>query len=177
MAGNDFGRYWDPLVMQQELSPEEKKLRDNFVTEYLKDRNPYLAAIRVGYLQGVALKYAESLMAEPYVQKEISRRQRDVTAATTKEQLALERHIVKQQLFHEAFSAPLATARVSALSKLCNILDMDGTQKIKSEVTHKGGVMLVPGISKVDEWEKQAAEQQDKLIAQSAEDRTAKPLH
>jgi hypothetical protein len=179
MAG-DTGQYWDPLVMQQELSPVEKQLRDRFVTEYLTDHNAYLAAIRVGYIKSVASDYASFLMSDPYVQREISRRTTDTSKANSKEQLTQDRHTVKQWLIQEARFHGIGSshsARVQALAKLCNILDMDGTTKIKSEVTHKGGVMLVPGIAKLDEWEKQAATQQDKLIADSAEDRAGKPVH
>ncbi len=179
MAGHDSGRYWDPLVMQQELSPDEKKLRDNFVTEYLKDYNSWAAAVRVGYVRTVAQDYASLLMQEPYVQREISRRQAEIPS-NTKDIEKGERHMVKQWLIEEArFKGEGAShsARVAALTRLCNILEMEGTIKTKSEVTHKGGVMMVPAIANVADWEKAAGAHQDALIASSAEDRVPKVLN
>lgn len=180
MAGQyDSARYWDPLVMQQGLSPEEKQLRDNFVTEYLKDYDAWAAAVRVGYLHNVAHEYASYLMQEPYVQREIQRKQAEIVG-NTKEVEKHERHMVKQWLVEQArYKGPGSShsARVQALSKLCNILDMDGTAKVKSEITHKGGVMLVPAIASVEDWEKAATASQDKLIAGSTEDREAKKLN
>lgn len=179
MAGQDSGRYWDPLVMQQELSPDEKKLRDNFVTEYLKDYDAWAAATRVGYLRTVAYDYASLLMQEPYVQREIERR-RSALPDSPKEATAQNKHKVEHLLWELAYyKGPGAShsARVAATAKLCNIYDMDGTTKIKSEVTHKGGVMMVPAIASVDAWEKQAAQSQDALIASSAEDRAIKVLN
>jgi hypothetical protein len=179
MAGNDSGRYWDPLVMQQELTPVEKQLRDNFVTEYLKDYDAWKAAVRIGYLRTVAHEYASFLMQEPYVQREIARRQAE-HAPNQKENEKHERHMVKQWLIEQArYQGPGSShsARVSALAKLCNILDMDGTTKVKADVMHKGGVMMVPAIASLEDWEKQAAKSQDELIASSSEDRSAKPVH
>jgi len=165
--------------MQQEMPASEKTLRDNFVTEYLKDHDAWAAAVRVGYLHNVAHEYASFLMQEPYVQREIYRRQAEL-ASNPKESEKHERHMIKQWLIEQArYKGPGSShsARVSALAKLCNILDMDGTAKVKSEVTHKGGVMLVPAIASVDEWEKQATVAQDALIASSLEDREAKKLN
>lgn len=179
MAGNDSGRYWDPLVMQQELSEDEKRTRDNFVTEYLKDRDAWKAAVRVGYLRTVAHEYASFLMQEPYVQREIERRASEIP--TDPKGLRRQRvHNVETLLWELAhYNGPGAShsARVSAAAKLCNIYDMDGTTKVKADVTHKGGVMMVPAIASLEDWEKQAAKSQDELIASSSEDRTAKPVH
>lgn len=178
MAG--YGsQYWDPLVMQQELTPAEKQLRDAFVTEYLKDLDSWAAAVRVGYLRAVAHDYASLLMQEPYVQREIERRRAEIPA-NPKEDDKTERHRVRQWLVEEArYKGPGSShsARVSALTKLCNVLDMDGATKSKVEVTHKGGVMLVPAIASLEDWEKQAAKAQDALIASSSEDRINKPVH
>src|SRR5688572_21856105 len=75
MAGNDnTGRLWDPLAMQHALSVQEKQIRDNFVTEYLKDYDPFAATVRVGYVREVAPQYASQFMGDVYVQREISRR-------------------------------------------------------------------------------------------------------
>jgi hypothetical protein len=179
MAGQDSGRYWDPLLMQQELSPQEKQLRDNFVTEYLKDYNSWAAAVRVGYLRTVAHDYASLLMQEPYVQREIERRRttapEDPKATRKTKETRLENLLWELALLQ----GPDAShgARVQAARALQNMYEMEGATKIKSEITHKGGVMMVPAIASIDEWEKQAAKSQDTLIASSAEDRVQKTLN
>lgn len=166
MAENDSGRYWDPLVMQQELSPVEKQLRDTFVTEYLKDYNAWAAAVRTGYLNTVAVDMARFLMSDPYVQKEITRRQSAIPE-NPREVEKKQRQLVKEWLIEEArYKGPDSThgGRVSALKTLCNILEMEGATKIKSEVTHRGGIMVVPGVASVSDWEKAAQASQDKLV-------------
>ncbi len=65
----DSARFWDPLVMQSPLSPEEKVLRERFVDEYLRDHDPFAATVRVGYLSSVAADYARLLLMDHYVQK------------------------------------------------------------------------------------------------------------
>jgi hypothetical protein len=179
MAENDSGRYWDPLVMQQAMSPQEKALRDKFVTEYLVDYDAWAACIRVGFLKTVAIEYAQHFMQEPYVQQEIARKQQ-AEAGDPKTQEAVERRLVKQWLIQEArYKGPGAShaARVAALGQLKNLLEMDGTKKSKKEITHRGGVMMVPAISNIDEWEKAAAAEQDKLIESSREDRETRTIN
>jgi hypothetical protein len=179
MAGQDSGRYWDPLVMQQELSPDEKKLRDNFVTEYLKDYDAWAAAVRVGYLRTVASDYAALLMQEPYVQREIDRR-RVAPSEDPKATRKIKENRLESLLWELALlKGPDAShgARVQAARALQNMYEMEGATKIKSEVTHKGGVMMVPAIANVDEWEKLATASQDTLIQSSAEDRAVKTLN
>jgi len=179
MGGEDSGRYWDPLLMQQTLSPHEKELRDTFVKEYLKDYNVYDAAIRVGYIKEIAAQYGAQLIQDTYVQREIARLQ-VIRPTNQKEQDLIDIHMVRQRLWMEGCRTGPGTshaARVMALSQLKNLLGADGTKKVQKTVTHRGGVMMVPAIANVDEWEKAASKSQDKLIASSTEDRQAKPVH
>lgn len=180
MAGeNQFGQYWNPLLMEPALSPQEKQLRDRFVTEYLLDYDAWAACVRVGFLKSVAGQYANDFMQEPYVRREITRRQlaedADPKAALKNKKRAVEMALLREA--HNMGPDSSHSARVSALSKLCNIYDMDGATKVKATVTHKGGVMTVPAIANVDEWEKQASQHQDKLIEASQEDRQNRPVH
>jgi hypothetical protein len=179
MADNQTGRYWDPLLMEPALSAQEKALRDRFVTEYLIDYDAWAACVRVGFLKSVAGAYAADFMQEPYVQREILRRQlqedADPKGALKNKKKWVEMNLLQAAQFKGEGSSH--SARVSALSKLCNIYDMDGATKIKANVTHKGGVMMVPAIANVDEWEAHASKHQDKLIEDSHEDRVVRPVH
>jgi len=159
--------YWDPSVMGPALTPAEKALRENFVNEYLLDYDPVAACIRIGLMQRVALSYSFTLMNEPFVLNLIKERQ--ATIPEKKNEKSEEQRL--QSLLWELayYKGPGAShgARVAAASKLCNIKGMDGATKIKSEVTHRGGVMVVPGIASVEDWETEAATSQGKLISEA----------
>lgn len=179
MAENESGRYWDPLVMQSELSPQEKILRDRYVSEYLLDFDAWAAAVRTGFLRSVAAEYAALFMQEPYVQQQIAARLH-AEEADPKTALKRKRKQTEVDLIREAhYRGPGSShsARVQALAKLCNLYDMESATKIKKEVTHKGGVMRVPAIANIDQWEKEAMDAQQKLIESSSEDRQAKQFH
>lgn len=167
MADNtNEGSLFDALVMQSALSPVEKDLRDKFVTQYLVDYDAWAATIRCGFLRSVAVEYAGQLMQDPYVQRELARKQLE-ESADPKATAKLKKRQTEAALLREAHYKGVGSshaARVSALAKLCNIYDMDGATKITANVVHRGGVMLVPAIASVDEWEKAAASSQDKLI-------------
>lgn len=167
MAGNESASLWDLLVMQPEMSPQEKMLRDKFVDEYLKDFDAWASAIRLGFLKSVAPQYAQMLLEEPYVRREITRRQLE-RKELPKEAEEEDRRITRAALMKEAhYHGPGSThsARVQALAKLCTILDMDAAVKVKSEVLHRGGVMMIPAIANLDEWERAASASQDALVA------------
>lgn len=170
---NNETRYWDPLVMQQELSPAERVLRDRFVEQYLIDYDAWAAAVRCGFLRSVAMEYAQHFMTEPYVRQQIEARKH--AAPEDPRKLRTERQCKVEELLWELayYKGPGAShaARVSATTKLCNIYDMDGAAKLKAEVTHRGGVMMVPAIASIEAWEAEASKAQDELIAASQEDR------
>jgi len=169
MADEKPPSLWDALVMQQPLTADEKKLRDDFVTEYLKDRDGWAAAIRCGFLKELAVTYAQTLLGEPYIQQEIARRERQ---RTENPKLAdKEDHVsIRAALFREAYSrGPGSThmARVNALKALAQLTNMEPAKKVEKTVTHRGGVMLVPAMANLNEWEQAAAKSQDKLLEEA----------
>jgi hypothetical protein len=52
---------------------------------------------------------------------------------------------------------------VSAYGKLASILGMDAPIKQEIDVTHRGGVMIVPMMPTAEDWEKVAEEKQAQL--------------
>lgn len=161
----EIASFWEQGAMAQELSSREKELREKFVSEYLLDYDQTAAAIRIGFSASFAATYAENFMQEPYVRKRIAEMQ---TALTEDEKLEadLDRRRIRAGLMREAhYRGPGSShaARVAALGKLANIREMDAPVKIKSDVTHRGGVMMVPGIANFDEWEKAAQASQTDL--------------
>lgn len=162
-------QYWDPSVMQSELSPAEKELRNKFVDQYLIDMDPVAAAMRIGFMRRVAITYGNQFLDEPYVIQRITDRQRSA-AENPKEARKARQADIEAGLWREAhYRGPDSShsARVSALAKLCNINDMDGTTKVKADMTHRGGVMLVPAIASIEEWEKAATSSQERLISEA----------
>ncbi len=170
MAENGSG-YTDlaGLVMQPELSLAEKTLKNNFVTEYLIDFDAWAAAIRIGFLSSVAVQYAQQMMECPYVRREISRRQLEEPVDPRESAKETKKQIAASLLREAHYRGPGSShsARVAALGKLAQINDMDAPTKIVSDVTHRGGVMMVPAIASVEEWEKAAITSQEKLAQEA----------
>jgi len=161
----DIPSFWAEEAKAAELSAKEKELRDKFVDEYLLDFDQTAAAIRVGFSASFAQTYAEKFMSEPYVRQRIAALQ-TALAEDDKLEAELDRRRIRAALMREAhYRGPGSShaARVSALAKLASILDMDAPTKIKSDVTMRGGVMMVPAIASLEEWEKAAQASQGDL--------------
>lgn len=162
--------FWNVEGMETQLSDSEKALRDLFIKEYLLDFDPVAACLRVGFINSFASDYAKLFMAEPYVQRGIAKSQRE---AQCDDDLQLERdkQLTLSVLRQAAQNGPFSS-RVAAASKLAAILGMDAPQKSQQEILHRGGVMMVPTISNVDDWEREAQKSQFDLM-----DISTKSLH
>lgn len=112
----------DERLQSTTLSAREKKVRDDFVTEYLKDANPTKAAIRIGYGASFAHEMAVRFLQEPYTLQQISLREVQ-TAGITEEQMKVE---VKARLYRvmKDDRVPYPSV-VAAASKLASLLGMD----------------------------------------------------
>lgn len=153
----------------EELSPREKALRDLFVEEYMECFDQVVAAQRCGFTLQFAVEYGTKFLAEPYVQKRIKMVKMGIqeSAPTEKELEEQNRKIIRTTLMEQAhYYGPGSShaARVSALKSLMVLYGME-VKKSEQTITHKGGVMAVPGIASLDDWEKQASESQDALAA------------
>lgn len=175
MAQQPENQFWDKGFLEIEPEPEgrEKALRDVFVREYVKDYNPVLAAIRCGFMRAFAEEYAVKFMAESYVIKrikavelgEIEDEPHPAAGPAQSRNRAVEIQLIREANYYGPGGS--AAARVAALGKLASIYGMDGnaSKKGKGGKAGRGGVMVVPGIADIDEWEKAASESQDKLVA------------
>ena len=156
---------WTSEAMAPELSMSEKRLRDQFVEQYMIDFNQRAAAIRIGFSASFAGEYAQRFMDEPYVRMAIANKQKAIAEDPKAESEETKRRI-RAALLHEAhYTGPGSShaARVSALAKLAAFYGMDAPIKTQNEHLHRGGVMCVPAIASVEEWEKAATESQEKL--------------
>jgi hypothetical protein len=152
---------------QEELTPREQALRDLFVSEYLVDYDPLLACIRVGFNRQYAEQYSKKFMEEPYVQRKLKELTYKVPEEEEDEE-SRDKRLVLTVLREAAQNGPFAS-RVAAASKLASILGLDKPSTNLLEVTHKGGVMQVPGVSDISDWEQAAMASQQQLIKEAQE--------
>lgn len=168
------GMFWNSGSSGEVISPlteDQKALRMRFVQEYLKDHDYYGAAIRIGFLPQFAQQYAKEFADDPFVRSRIDY---EMTRELTKEEQAEHERVMKRRvdallLKQAGYVGPGAShgARVSALSKLASIYGMDAPTKVEQTVQHRGGVMMVPGIASIEEWEAQAMASQAKLTSEA----------
>lgn len=161
--------FWADAAMAPQLSTAERELRLRFIDEYMFDRDAYHACIRIGVMQTMAIEYANKFIGEPFVQQEIARRDREMAADPKLEQEMTKRQVRAALLREAHYRGPGAShaARVGALIKLGAILGMDAPIKTQNEHLHRGGVMEVPPMANLDQWERDAMASQGKLVTDS----------
>lgn len=159
-------------AMQPELSDREKALRDLFVQEYLKDYDAFAACLRCGFMRSFAGEYAQRFMTEPYVRQQIEIYSYVKHEDPKQQEQVVEynRQRIMNGLFREAhYHGPGAShaARVAALTKLAILHEMVPEKKKAGDEgagSQRGGVMAVPGIASVDDWEQAAVTSQERLV-------------
>jgi hypothetical protein len=153
-------------AMMPEMSEREKALRDLFVREYLQDYNAYAACLRCGFMRSFAEDYAKKFMGEPYVRQQL--KVMEHVEGNEADQSQYNRRRIYNALMKEAhYNGPgsSASARVSALAKLAAIEGMDKPAKAEENtILHRGGVMRIPDIADVTEWEDVAVVSQAQLV-------------
>lgn len=161
--------FWTSEAMAPELSKSEKHLRDQFVAEYMQDFDQTAAAIRLGFGASFASAYATQFMEEPYVRKAIAERQKELAEDPKAEAEETKRRIRASLLREAHYRGPGSShaARVSALGQLKAVYGMDQPVKTINEHLHRGGVMQVPAIASIEDWEAAATESQEKLRVDS----------
>lgn len=161
----DTSQYSDTQRPPCTLNEHEKKTRDQFVQEYLKDFDPYRACIRIGYSNLFAGDFAKRFMEEPYTLKRIADVQGGVLDGEEINE-EKEKKKILNALWREANSMTSpAASRVAALAKLTAIFGMDAPSRSNVNVTgNEGGVFVVPGIMNEAQWALQASTQQAELI-------------
>jgi hypothetical protein len=164
----EASRIFEAETLANTLTPEEKVIRQKFVAEYMKDFNPVLACIRIGYTESWAQKFAVEFMREQYTLNLIQEARRKESSPLEDKDLAKEvkREVIAQLRKEMVYTGPGASqaARVAAAGKLAQLLEMEPAKKVDLQSNVRGGVMKVPGIAKAGEWEEAGRESQLKLI-------------
>ena len=119
--------------MAPPLSDRDKVIRDQFVDEFLFDRDGKAALIRMGFLETFAGEYAKKYLLCPYVQQKLRERE---STATPQDEVEREDQWVLLQLKRLA-TDPFAkhSARVQALAHYARLRGMDPAIKMKQEVS------------------------------------------
>lgn len=167
--------------------PADKNRWDEFVTTYIVDYDSYAACIRCGYQGEEALEFAKQFMQEPYVRNAIKILEAHRTAKFLSEpekgsaeesnyselppsyiplSEEQEKQMIVSSLMREAhYTGPGAShaARVSALNALAKIKGIEKPEQEEDANLIRGGVMIVPAVGTLDDWEKAAGNQQAEL--------------
>lgn len=118
----------DERMFEWDLDEAQKMLRDQFVDEYLKDYDPFRAAIRCKFSGPFAVEWSKRFMLEGYVQRrimEITRKQRDLS--DEEERLA---HMENMRAL--SYNADTSSARIAAGKEFA---EMKGWKKDNTAAT------------------------------------------
>jgi len=157
----------DDLLFDEELTPREKEIRDEFITYLLDCGDPIQAAIMVGYNASYARTFADKFMLEGYVLREYRRRQREDESSAPEFENPFHRDLWNRAHRMSMDKREQGAVRLGALRVLVNIAGLEKSAKQEIELTYRGGVMQVPGIASVEDWERVAGESQSKLVRES----------
>lgn len=153
--------FFDEIIQPRALSPGELAIRAVFVEEYLKDYDGYLAAIRCNFHPTQALQAARELLQDAEVNRMIQSKLCNFHTQGKRSQE--QRDLIIRSLIKEAHAHGMGCSqvgRISALSTLAKIFNLDKVQEKASVVHH---VMEVPMAMNNDDWESTATKQQAKL--------------
>lgn len=142
------------------ISLKRRTFLDAFTREYLHDFNAGMAYIRAGGAPSHATTGGQEALRSAYVQEQLKR----VTDLLEEEELLTRKDILlglKREAHYTGMDSS-QSARVRAWSQLAKIKGME-VQKTETKVTHQGGIMLVPMVRDVTDWETQAADAQKQL--------------
>jgi hypothetical protein len=155
---------WTWAAMEPELTEREKALRDVFVNEYLVDYDIIKAAQRCGFQHSFAKDYGIKFWNESYVQKRIELVKHSRVDEKQMEEFdrATVRAVLRKEMQNQFNSG---AARVAAAAKMASILGMDKPVETPAEGEHRGGVLMVPAIANMNDWEAVAQASQAKLVA------------
>lgn len=154
----------DKHLVETEFSESEILLRKAFVQEFMKTRNAFRACISLGILAPYAESWAESFMSEGYVRRLVheAEREEDTGGDRVNERQSKYRAWMEEQATYYG-PGNSHGARVTAITNLMKIEGMEAATKIETDVTHKGGVMLVPALTNANEWCAVAVQSQSEL--------------
>lgn len=159
---------WGSRFGTVELSQEERSLRRKFVKEYLRDYNAMLAVARIGFESAFVETYAAKFMSEPYTLSLILETERKSKSTEQLSEQRVEDSNLALATLRDVAVNGTPSARVRAATQLALLYDVAPSLKLDSGIS--SGIMIVPGIADISNWEESARQTQNQLMAQSAMD-------
>lgn len=152
------------------LTCKQRARADEFVLQYLIDFNATHAFIRTKAelepYDEVDLNYAMNagyqMTRWPYVAQKIHQAMQDAEEANIVSRNEIMFGLKREAHYHGVGASH--AARVGSWGKLATILGMD-QKKVERGLALRGGVMIVPDISSVEDWERRSTEAQAQLKA------------
>lgn len=169
-AGNAGQTAWTWATMEPEPTDDERKLYDLFVQQYLLDGSTTLAASRCGFQAGFAEEWGKELFRKSYVQRQIvalgQLRKQDT------QQDAEYDHSMSISVLRSIATNPMAreSARVAAVRQIAAMRGFNAPIKTQNDDGARGGLVFLPGVISLDEWEAEARASQDALAEASRVD-------
>ena len=166
-SDNDTVDAWTWAAMEPPPTDKERELYDRFAEEFIVDQNATLAASRCGFQAGFAVDYGKLLITKAYVQRKISALR--MRPPDTKADREYDRTLTINTLRSVAADPyQKGAARVAAASKLALLHGFNAPTRSQVDINgSRGGVVVLPGIASIDEWEK-AAEASQKQLAEDS---------
>lgn len=149
------------------LSPAEMALRQRFVDQYVIDYNSFLAAQRVGFNTQSAARWGKLFLNESYVQNLIKEKELNKAKLEDEDQELQDISIILATLRDVAQNGTFGS-RVQAATTLAKIRGLDKFEKEDEKV--RGGVMVIPAIADIDNWQELAMSSQQALAEDALAD-------
>lgn len=119
--------------LSDNLSKQEKELRDKFVKQYLEDYDPVAAVIRLGYQEAFAKNYASKFLTETYTLQRIAEAEAEL--GICKDEDRHRRRVVTGLYRITTSRFASASAQVAAYSQLAKIIGLEAPVKSEVKVT------------------------------------------
>jgi hypothetical protein len=123
----------DARQLEPALTEQERLLRDHFVSEYLKDFDPYKACLRLGFQATFAVEQCRTLYNDGYVQRKIA----FVTVQ------ALDRTSMKEKIQNRLVQIGLNGSDTASVSALRELNAMNGWSKPDGDGESEAGLIEV----------------------------------
>ena len=145
------------------LTQDEINVRHLFVEHFVVNYNYVDSCIAIGFDWATVIEYASVFKTDSYVQKLIYEKAKEKQDNESTQ--AYQFNLVKRTLI-ECMTSPKRgdTTRLQAAKIMSTQLGMEAPVKVDQKVEHSGGVIAVPGIADITDWEKSAIDSQTKLV-------------
>lgn len=163
---HDTADSWAWAAMEPEPTESERALYDLFCQEYLVDLDSARAASRCGFQAGFAADYGKLLYTKSYVQKKLAALQRVKGDETSEREFdAINTRARLRAIIND--DRQKAAARVAAARELNAMHERRLQAKSVDASNQRGGIVMIPAIANLDEWEKAAVGSQTALAEAS----------